>query len=469
FAEPNFLSFGSCITQTYCDKQRVQNHEIKRLKNSHVGRNYRKLIEKSHGFDLDEDGEQSENENGDGVEEEGDEKGDEKGDGSDEDEDEERDQSNEEEKLEEGDEKGDGGDEDEDEKGDQSNEEEKVEEGDEKGDGSDEFDDEKADQSNEEEQVEEGDEKGDQSDEFEDEKGDQSNEEEQVEVDEKGDGSDEFEDEKGDQSNEEEQVEVDEKGDESDEEDQEEDEARFGDLMNAVVLDDKEGYHEHRRSFAIDLIKSVVTNITKESIDLVFPRNKTPSGKIKKMTQLNTEGRKSPHSIIEEESEDPQDVSFFNEVGLDHSTAESLANKKLTKTKFFTRDFHGKKASYMITPEFRKIPIICDQKTLKRRRGGNWVDITLKLIKEANPFCSWKFTYNHIRKNKTNKKNSSYWVAKAKCTFVDCNCRVEITQEDKESLELVFHFIGDINHDVTKPKSTKINGEARKQVKSKLS
>eukprot|EP00111_Clytia_hemisphaerica_P014785 TCONS_00043590-protein len=238
--------------------------------------------------------------------------------------------------------------------------------------------------------------------------------------------------------------------------------------MNAVVLDDKEGYYEHRRSFAIDLIKSVVTNITKESIDLVFPRNKTPSGKIKKMTQLNTQGRKSPHSIIEEESEDPQDVSFFNEVGLDHSTAESLANKKLTKTKFFTRDFHGKKASYMITPEFRKIPIICDRKTLKRRRGGNWVDITLKLIKEANPFCSWKFTYNHIRKNKTNKKNSSYWVAKAKCTFVDCNCRVEITQEDKESLELVFHFIGDINHNVTKPKSRKINGEARKQVKSKF-
>lgn len=107
-------------------------------------------------------------------------------------------------------------------------------------------------------------------------------------------------------------------------------------------------------------------------------------------------------SESEEQVGDSRDKSFFNEVGLDHKTAESLINNKVIKKKMFTMKFDGRQFYHRITPEWRRLPLAT--KNGSRRKGGRWIDVLLKWVKKSNPYCCWKFYYNNIKKKESNKK-----------------------------------------------------------------
>ena len=116
------------------------------------------------------------------------------------------------------------------------------------------------------------------------------------------------------------------------------------------------------------------------------------------------------------------DKSIFEEVGINHETAESLSNSKLCRNKYFESDMDKVSCSVSVCKEWHKIPIL--QKKGYRSLGGNWKEFCLNYIKVKNPFCVWKFTSNFVKKETSRKQSSSYFMAKAKCTHSVCTCKV---------------------------------------------
>ena len=158
------------------------------------------------------------------------------------------------------------------------------------------------------------------------------------------------------------------------------------------------------------------------------------------------------------------DKSIFEEVGINHETAESLSNSKLCRSKYFESNMDKVSCSINVCKEWHKIPIL--QKKGCCSLGGNWQEFCLNYIKVKNPFCVWKFTSNFVKKETSRKQSSSYFVAKAKWTHSVCTCKVVVTQRVENAKEIKLEFYGNVRHDTTKPKSRQIKGEGRKNMKN---
>ena len=79
------------------------------------------------------------------------------------------------------------------------------------------------------------------------------------------------------------------------------------------------------------------------------------------------------------------DKSIFEEVGINHETAESLSNSKLCHNKYFESDMDKVSCSVSVCKEWHKIPIL--QKKGYHSLGGNWKEFFLNYIKVKNSFC----------------------------------------------------------------------------------
>ena len=79
------------------------------------------------------------------------------------------------------------------------------------------------------------------------------------------------------------------------------------------------------------------------------------------------------------------DKSIFEEVGINHETAESLSNSKLCHNKHFESDMDEVSCSVSVCKEWHKIPIL--QKKGYHSLGGNWKEFFLNYIKVKNSFC----------------------------------------------------------------------------------
>ena len=203
-----------------------------------------------------------------------------------------------------------------------------------------------------------------------------------------------------------------------------------------------------------------------------LPKSKNFNGcdslkKIDLLTDTVENGIVSNTPYVKEESDTEKvtpsnDKSIFEEVGINHETAESLSNSKLCRNKYFESDMDKASCSVSVCKEWHKIPIL--QKKGYRSLGGNWKELCLNYIKVKNPFCVWKFTSNFVKKETSRKQSSSYFMAKAKCTHSVCTCKVIITQNIKNAKEIKLEFYGNVRHDTTKPKSRQIKGEGRKNM-----
>ena len=162
--------------------------------------------------------------------------------------------------------------------------------------------------------------------------------------------------------------------------------------------------------------------------------------------------------------DDELERSMFEDIGIEHSTAECLANCHLQRGKDLK--VKGKIGIIEIaaTSEWRKLPVV--EKSSGKRVGGKWKELLLKYIKREKNLCVWKFTRRFI-KSGSRKKKAAYFCATAKCMFKSCSSKVTITQQQHTSSQLLMSFQGDVCHGVTQLKARKISGQERAKLKEK--
>ena len=209
-----------------------------------------------------------------------------------------------------------------------------------------------------------------------------------------------------------------------------------------------------------DILTSVCAGIVSSAIDKLLS-NSSGNNAIKDRGNdlLNVE--QAPRII-----DNAQDDSIFEDIGIDHDTAESLAECKLPRAETFHEFMDGVHFESKVTENWFKIPII--DKENYRHLGGDWVKHCLSHIKKKNPYCVWKFTSNFVKKKDSRKSNCQFFNAKAQCIHRDCPCKVKIIQQHENDCTLLIQFTGDVHHLVTNPKSRQIKGKEREDEKKKF-
>ena len=80
-------------------------------------------------------------------------------------------------------------------------------------------------------------------------------------------------------------------------------------------------------------------------------------------------------------------------------------------------------------------------------------------MKAFNPFCCFTFKRNYIKRDNSRKGGCPFWRGTVACKHEDVVAHLTIQARDENILKI--EFTGDVNHDITKPKATKMVGERR--------
>lgn len=95
------------------------------------------------------------------------------------------------------------------------------------------------------------------------------------------------------------------------------------------------------------------------------------------------------------------------------------------------------------------------RKPLTRLFNG-WSDIMYDGFHAVWPTCSLTFTYNHIRKKGSNKRQVPYWTGKAKCKHTHCVTvifRIQDRPVEGNDVVVTIQVTGECSHGVASEKS----------------
>ena len=97
---------------------------------------------------------------------------------------------------------------------------------------------------------------------------------------------------------------------------------------------------------------------------------------------------------------------------------------------------------------------------------GNWTNALAKEIAKFNPYCTLIFKGNHVSRMNSRKKKSPFVNGYAICAHQpQCSGRVNFIVKKDDTSRMHFTFEGKIKHDLRAPKSRRIAGNSRAEMK----
>jgi hypothetical protein len=150
---------------------------------------------------------------------------------------------------------------------------------------------------------------------------------------------------------------------------------------------------------------------------------------------------------------------LFNTPHLLASTVNALSSSNIPSSGTFNAKL-VRPVSYVTLPsDWLNIPLKGKDENTPKSFSGNYATLFREILKAFNPFCCFVFKRNYIKRDNSRKTSCPYWRGTVVCKHEDVVSHLTI--QDREQNILRIEFIGDVKHDITKPKATKMLGEQR--------
>ena len=113
---------------------------------------------------------------------------------------------------------------------------------------------------------------------------------------------------------------------------------------------------------------------------------------------------------------------------------------------------------------------IVESKTGDKSFGHNYTNYFAEILKKLNPYCSFKFFYNHVRGLYSRKKSAPIFCVHpsyTKCMMEECHEEAAIKQFAENNIpqkSLLITFNGDVKHRIGNLKARKIIDNKRETI-----
>ena len=147
------------------------------------------------------------------------------------------------------------------------------------------------------------------------------------------------------------------------------------------------------------------------------------------------------------------------------TVVQSLTKSRKSKTGEFSAVITNRKHCIKLPDEWKRIPVI-EIKT-HRKYGGDYANFFSDLLAPFNQYCTFRFTYNHIKREGTRKQSEPFFHGKGNCAFHKDGCpfKFDITIKKPGDNYMKVLFIGDIYHPGGRLKARKFTGKKKENIK----
>ena len=158
--------------------------------------------------------------------------------------------------------------------------------------------------------------------------------------------------------------------------------------------------------------------------------------------QIDDDGDRKPQSVVYRRLKDDsianEPADPFERAGLKAEDLSILTRGHLSKSGNFKASLVTSIVTTRLPDNWKNLPVIAIGQ--HHRYGYGWTNLLNKVVAVYNPYCTYAYKRNHIKKINSRKKNFPYFKGTAVCSRGECNC--QLTAEiDTETSDFFTYYL----------------------------